>query len=247
MKTKLIGLVVLTVAVSGSIRAQSSSLYLPASSPPTVTPLPFPAEAARVQGPQTVQLSPAIAQASFTALQTPEPRLFALHELITIIVRESAQAESSSKLDTSKDVSFDGQIAELPNLSLSKLLQLEFAQQIKSADGSPKLKLDFKNEFNGEGDYSRKDNMTARITAEVVDIKPNGNLVLEARKFIQSDKETLEIIVTGVCRPQDVAADNTLLSTQLANLDIRKAHTGELRKAGKKGWLTKLFEGVFNF
>jgi flagellar L-ring protein precursor FlgH len=81
----------------------------------------------------------------------------------------------------------------------------------------------------------------------VVDVKPNGTLALEARKHIENDDEKLTISLTGFCRPEDVAADNTVLSTQMFDLRVNKQHQGEVRNAQKKGLLTKLLDFVFNF
>jgi flagellar L-ring protein precursor FlgH len=111
----------------------------------------------------------------------------------------------------------------------------------------PTVDLNYSNEFSGDGKYDRRDTFTARIQARIIDIKPNGNLVLEARKMVQSDKESMEIVMTGTARPDDVTTANTLLSTQLYDLNLVKKHTGELRQATKKGPLTKLFEILFPF
>ncbi|MCC7205402.1 MAG: flagellar basal body L-ring protein FlgH [Phycisphaeraceae bacterium] len=193
-------------------------------------------------------LSPAVAQVSFTSIAAPEPRYFQLHDLVTIIISESSQADSTAKLDTSKESNVEGELSQLPGFDLSKLLDLKFTQAVgENGQTSPKVALEFKNDFKGDGKYSRKDSFTARITAEVVDVKPNGNIVLEARKFIQTDKETQEIVLTGTCRAEDVRTDNTVLSTQLFDLRLVKNSTGELKKTSKKGWLTKAFESIFNF
>jgi flagellar basal body L-ring protein FlgH len=72
-------------------------------------------------------------------------------------------------------------------------------------------------------------------------------LSLEARKFIKNDKEALTIKLTGYCRAEDVSADNTVLSTQMFDLRVIKEHEGELRKATKKGILTKALDLLFNF
>jgi flagellar L-ring protein precursor FlgH len=103
------------------------------------------------------------------------------------------------------------------------------------------------NEFEGEGDYSRSESMSGRITARIIDVKPNGTLVLEARKQVASDDESFEIVVTGTCRAEDITADNTVLSTELYDLQLSKQHDGELRSATDKGVFTKLLDFLFNF
>jgi len=80
-----------------------------------------------------------------------------------------------------------------------------------------------------------------------MDVKPNGTLSLEARTQVKNDDEDMTITVTGYCRAEDVAADNTVLSTQMYDLRVNKQHAGEVRKASKKGVITKVLEFLFNF
>lgn len=232
----LIVVVLTLAAIAGGATGQSSSLFLAA--PPPM---------AGATGEPESLLSPHIAAMSIGAITLPPPRLFALHDLVTIIVREETQAEADATLETDKKFDMNGEIPQFPNLALAKLMKFIIEPAVTDPDKAPAVQIGFDTSFEGEGSYERKDSFTARITAEVVDIKPNGNIVLEARKFIRSDKETLEMVLTGVCRAEDVAADNTVLSTLLFDLRLEKDHTGELKKATKKGWLSRTFETIFNF
>ncbi len=191
------------------------------------------------------RLSPAIAQVSLTAVKLPEPRAFSVQDLVTIVVRESTEADSDSTLDTSKKTKTDAGITAFPNLNLEQLLAFQLAGG--ALTNPPRVKTDSTQNFKGEGDYKRRDTFTTRITARIIDVKPNGTLVLEARKHIKSDKESLEMVLTGTCRKEDVTADNTLLSTQIYDLRLDKKHTGEVRGATKKGVITKALELLFNF
>src|SRR5690606_24123486 len=103
-----------------------------------------------------------------------------------------------------------------------------------------------KREFTGDGAQERRDTITARITAKVLDVKPNGQVVLEARSSIISDEEQV-MLISGVCRAEDITLTNTVQSTQLADLRLEIHHSGELREAAKKGVLTKLLDTIFNF
>ena len=111
----------------------------------------------------------------------------------------------------------------------------------------PRLGLNFENEFQGKGDYERRDDFTARITAEVIEVLPNGNLVLEARSQIRMDEEVSTMKVTGTCSPDAVTPANTVFSSNLHDLKIEKINTGELKKANQKGFLSKLLDAVFSF
>jgi flagellar L-ring protein precursor FlgH len=218
-------------------RAQTSSLYV---APLQLQQIPGDGYTA-VESP----LAPAIAAHSFTAVAPPDPLRFAVHDLITVIIRESTSTDFEASLDTNKETKIDGELSDFPDLNLRKLI--DFQLTAGEMTEPVKVGLDYSNEFKGDGSYSRSENITGRITAQIIDVKPNGLLVLEARKFIQSDKETLDLVLTGTCRPEDVAVDNTVLSTVLYDLRLDKQHTGELRGSTKKGLFTKVLETIFNF
>ncbi len=229
--------VVIVVAGGAMVYAQSSSLY--------VDPAPLSATG-RVTNGVMDRLSPHISRTSVAAVRLPEPRTFAVHDLVTIIVRESIENESDSEIETEKSTSLQGIISAFPNLRLSDLAKFQLKPS-RFDQGTPQLDLSFDSEFEGEGAYERRDTFTTRITSRVIDIKPNGTLVLEARKFIRSDDESVNVILTGTCRKEDITVDNTILSTEIYDLRLTKEHDGELRRATKKGWITKLFEAIFNF
>lgn len=225
-------------ASGGSAVGQSSSLYV---DPVTVEP---PGMMYRQQEPS--RLAPAIAESSMTRVPPPPPREFAVHDLVTIVIRESSQADSSAQLETEKESKFEHELAAFPDLQLRKLLEFQLANSTSLAE-PVELDLEMNNEWSGQGRYRREDSVSDRITARIIDVKPNGLLVLEARKRVTNDRETLDVALTGTCRADDVSIDNTVLSTQLYDLRLDKQHEGELRKTTKKGIITKVLETLFNF
>jgi len=231
----------LIAALSGVSGAQSSSLYLRENVTPTV---PNRADVSKTANGQPNLLSPAIAKVSFAAVSLPKPRTFAKHDLITIIVRESTENNSKSTLDTEKETKVAGELSDFPNISVKDLLNFQLGASDFSR-GKPKIGLDLSTEFEGEGNFKRKDTFVTRITAEIIDVKPNGLLVLEARKFIRTNKETLNLVLSGSCRSKDVGPGNTVLSTEIHNLRLVKDHDGEIRKSTRKGVITRVFEGLF--
>ncbi len=212
---------------------QSSSLYLSRTAPP---PPP------RTQSGMT---PPLIQNTSYAAVLPPEPRRYAVHDLITIIVRESSSASSEASLETNKDVGIDGEVSAFPDLRLSELLEGRFGGG--TTEDPPKVGVGFQNDYSGEGEYERSDAITTRITARIIDVKPNGLLALEARTHIRNDDETVTIRLTGYCHADDVAIDNTILSSQMFDLRVEKTHTGELKNASKKGLISKVLDLIFNF
>ncbi|MEM8782168.1 MAG: flagellar basal body L-ring protein FlgH [Planctomycetota bacterium] len=191
------------------------------------------------------RLSPSVSHFSYFAVSRPAPRTYALHDLVTIVIREDTSVDFESELEAEKDSSTSGGIRDLPRLQLSDLVDF----QIDGSDVDPDILLDveYEREFSGEGEYSRRESMSARVQARIIDVKPNGTVVLEARKHLASDGETATMVATGTARVDDINANNEILSYQLYDLHIVKHGQGELRKATKKGPLTKLLDAIFNF
>ncbi|MCZ6834498.1 MAG: flagellar basal body L-ring protein FlgH [Planctomycetota bacterium] len=183
---------------------------------------------------------------SMFAIEPVEPREFQKHDLIQIIVRETSRAKSKHELETEKDYNLDGSIDAFPSLQLANLGDLPL--RAGSPENFPiEVGVDFSKEFEGTGDYKREDDLTARLTAEIIEIQPNGNLVLEARTFIKNDEEEMTIKVTGICRPDDITLFNTILSSQVHDLKIEKTHEGELKNANTKGFIAQILDAVFAF
>lgn len=217
-------------------QAQSSSLY----ARKTKVPAPKP-----VTGPdgRFDRLSPAIARVSLSAVPLPEPRGYALHDLVTVIIRESIENDSTATTETKKSVSVDGKVTSFP--SISSMLQL--SPRTSETTNNPTVGLEMDTDFTGEGSRKRTDSFTTRLTARIIDIKPNGTLILEARKRIQDDSEDVILVLTGTCRKEDITSNNTILSTQIYDLFLRKQTAGEMKKASEKGFLTKALDAIFNF
>lgn len=248
MRKSLLISTVVTTSLAGAIyAAEQTTLDAPIASTSSSVYDPPPED--QKQPPQrsgdiSDPLSPAIRETSLVAVEVPEPREFAVHDLVSIVVIESASNESDAELSTEKSAKIDAAIEAF--IDLEALLQARI-QPSALAGGQPTVTTNLGHEFEGEGTQERSDTMTTRLQCEIIDIKPNGNLVVEARKFIKADKETMSIILTGVCRAADIDSDNTIRSNMIHDLRIVKEHTGELRKSTKKGLITNILETIFNF
>ncbi len=179
------------------------------------------------------------------AVEPPRPREFQRHDLVQIIVRESSEAKSSQELETSKEWDTKGGINAWPSWDLADLLELRLAAG--NTTPLPEVDVSWGKEFAGEGEYERTDDFTARLTAEIIEVLPNGNLVLEARTYIKVDEEEATMSVTGVCRSLDITAANTVLSSQIHDLKILKSHEGELKDANRKGVIARVLDAIFAF
>ena len=101
--------------------------------------------------------------------------------------------------------------------------------------------------FSGSGSTNRTENMNARLSARIIQVLPNGNLVLRGSQEILVNNERQYITVQGVVRPHDISSDNTVLSTYIADARIDYTGQGDLSRKQREGWLSRFFDTVWPF
>jgi flagellar L-ring protein precursor FlgH len=180
--------------------------------------------------------------ASYFAVAAPLPKLVHKHDLVVIVVNEQSNFSSTGLTDLKHTSDLNAEIDSYLALRLSNL---------RLANLTPALPLDLKassaHDFNGQATLTRADALTTQISAEVIDVKPNGSVVLKASTHIKNDEEEQTIELTGICRVEDITADNSVLSTQLSNLDVKKTHTGAVRDTTERGFIPRLLDTINPF
>ena len=175
---------------------------------------------------------------SWTAVPPPKPKTFKVGDLITVIVRERRTYEADSALETKRRFNVQSELEAFIKLTQGGAGASVFQR------GKPNIDYKLNQRLKTEGDAEREDALTMRLTGNIIDVKPNGVLVLEARARIRHDDEISVMTLSGTCRKEDVTADNTILSTQLADKTIVVNNTGALRAASSRGWLLKIFDSL---
>lgn len=218
-------------AMSADANAQTSSIGARERAAMHARPLPF-------EGRETV-LRPrnlVYERYGWIASTPAPPKTFKPGDLLTIIIREQRKWEADADLETKSKFDVQSTLDAFVKPTAGGLGSAEFRR------GKPNIDYKFNQKLKNEGDSSREDKLTTRLTGKVIDVKPNGLLVIEARARIVHDEETSEITLTGSCRKDDVTADNTVLSTQMADKEVVVSNKGALRKASSRGWITKLVD-----
>jgi len=178
-------------------------------------------------------------------LTTRQPRrVFKKNDIITIIVTEVSKASGSGELKRERDVEHDLVINKWMRLVHQGGGSYTLRPALQEAGSDVKPGIDLKSGMKDDlsGDIKRADKMEARIAAIVRDVKPNGNLVVEATRLVELNREKVNITLTGIVRAEDVRADNTVPSYNIAMANIRYKTTGPASAGARRGWLSAIID-----
>lgn len=171
---------------------------------------------------------------------TADKRANRVGDIITILVQESNTASKDNSTKTAKRSGLDA--------SISSFLYSPAASGLLTKGGKlPALKFDAKQDFDGGGKINNSERVTARIAVRVIDVLPNGNLVVEGTRQIAFSGETQDAVLRGTIRSADVAANNTVFSYNIADATIKYVSKGTVSDNQRKGWFTKIWEKVTPF
>ena len=91
----------------------------------------------------------------------------------------------------------------------------------------------------GTGTSTQSAQFVDRFSGTVTAITPQGNLTIEAARRVQVNKDELTVTVTGMVRPDDIAADNTIMSTQVADMKLQWSGTGPIAEKQRPGIISR--------
>jgi flagellar L-ring protein precursor FlgH len=163
-------------------------------------------------------------------------------DVIMVKIVENSSADKKASTKTQRDSQLTGGVASL--FGLEKWAQNHNANFIPSTSS---LNAGLKNNYNGTGETKRDSTVTATISARVVDKTMDGNLVIRGYREVRVNNETQHIIVSGIIRPQDVGADNSILSSYIADARIETSGTGVLADKQQPGWLARGLDVIWPF
>lgn len=155
-------------------------------------------------------------------------------DILTIVIAERMNATKTSGANASRDGSTGAEFTVVPKV-IGGLLNNQ------SAD------LSGKTAFTGKGGASAGNTFTGNITVTVVDVMPNGNLLVSGEKQMLINQGTEFIRFSGVVNPRQVSGSNTVLSTQVADARIEYSGKGFIDEAQTMGWLQRIFLNVMPY
>jgi len=96
----------------------------------------------------------------------------------------------------------------------------------------------------GLGTINREEKVNLTVAAVIVDRLPNGNLVIAGRQEVRINAELRELTVSGVIRPEDIGADNTIRNDQIAEARISYGGRGQLTAVQRPGWGQRVADAI---
>lgn len=152
-------------------------------------------------------------------------------DILTIMVMESAKAGSESGTNTKKtsDVGLQG---------IRGSGALSFIPAFGASGGTNMA-------YDGQAGTSRQGSLVATISARVVNVMENGNLMIEGSKVVEINEEKELIKVKGVVRPQDIQSDNTIYSSNISDAEITYSGKGTVHNGHRPGLISKLLNFIF--
>ena len=145
-------------------------------------------------------------------------------DILTVVLVEKTAAKKSATTNSTKDASVDIGVPSLMGYSIDRM----------------QASVDANREFKGGGDSSQSNQLDGTVTVTVVERLANGNLRIAGEKRLQINQGDETVRITGLVRPSDIATDNSVLSSRVADAQITYRGTGALADSNAPGWVTRI-------
>lgn len=149
-------------------------------------------------------------------------------DVLTIVINEKTQAGKQASSSGAKTSAIDSSISAVAGLPLKTFQGLRV-----NADASA--------EYEDESDLASSNTFSGSVTVTVIEVLPNGNLVVAGEKQIGLDKGTEYIRLSGVVQPDTIQAGNTVSSAKVADARIEYRTSAKFDQAEVMNWLGRFF------
>ncbi len=163
-------------------------------------------------------------------------------DIVLVQIVESSSGTKKASTKTERESNISGGVSAL--FGIEKWLSDKNRNFTPSATS---LKADLQNDFEGKGETKRDSTVTATLSARVIDETMDGNLVIRGYREVQVNSETQYLILSGIIRPQDIAQDNSILSSYLADARIEYSGKGVVSEKQQPGWLARSIDVLWPF
>ena len=160
-----------------------------------------------------------------------DTRAFRVNDLVTVVLRESSSGSNEASTELAR---------ESENLYTAALaFGLDFDDAL--------LDTALESEFSGDGKTSRSNRLSATITARVMRVLPNGDLVIAGQKTLVVNRERQVLTLVGSVRPVDVDRRNRVSSSDVGDFTVRLWGRGEIDDTVRQGWFMRIMNMLWPF
>ncbi len=173
-------------------------------------------------------------------------RRFELGDVITVVLDESTQAQRSSGINTTKEVT-NSPLSQLQKvfgntLPINRSRENRIKRGLKGLDFS-----DLSRSDKGVGIADQAASLSGAIAVIVTHLLPNGSMFIEGKKELVLSEGSEEIFISGIITPKDIQPDNTVLSSRIAQANITYRGQGDLADVATANWGSKFFNKIWPF
>ena len=167
-------------------------------------------------------------------------------DIVVVKLVENTKAQNKAETSSNKKSSNDYQVANMFNRGHAGFIPFMPIGPQPSV-GIPILDTDSASGINATGKTKRENYVTTSLATRVLRVLPGGLMEIEGAREIRVNEETEYMVVRGMIRSKDVSADNSVLSTQIADASIEYYGKGVLADKQKPGWFSRLMDNVWPF
>lgn len=161
-------------------------------------------------------------------------------DILTVRLEEQTDAEKETetiiKKNNSNSITNPTLFGTTPQFDLPGGFPL-----VNTDDNNLEFSLESKSDFKGQGDSDQSNKLSGDISVSVVEVLPNGNLVIRGEKVISINQGNEYIRISGMISPRDIDASNTISSKRVADAQIAYVGDGPTNDANVVGWLSRFF------
>jgi flagellar L-ring protein precursor FlgH len=189
-----------------------------------------------LQAARTTTAAPAAPDFTWMAGLATDPRARRVNDLVTIRVIENISGAGAADSNLDKSSTATAAVTQVFGAETKAPSWLDPSNLVGAAADTT---------FKGGGATSRSGELTAVVTARVIEVLPNGDLVLEGAREIDINGDRQIIVLTGVLRTADVMPGNIAVSTKIGQLRIRYFGKGLIKDNLSPGWLVRIVNKIF--
>ena len=170
-----------------------------------------------------------------------DTRAVRIGDIVRVRIDEQANAEGGATTELSKNSERSQGVNAL--LGLVPAVR----QAYPNIDPAELVALMSESDFSGDGQTKRKGKLSGTIAVRVKDQLPNQDLYIEGTKVVMINHEEYHLYISGVIRPTDIARDNSIYSSLIADAQVEFTGRGDVADQVERGWLTKILDKINPF